>query len=225
MPSYFSPNQFGSGQVQAQQDSFLDHFEPELSVEPLTHFIEWFSGDQIDNIWQQEVSQGSAIFSMIGAIGEGFEIETGALNSDASLSFNDKRHYEPTGAVACGVARNVDATDSLFELGLNEVGAGPGGANDYSKVRCNINTTNFQGLSRNSGGVTVVDLGIPVNTNWTYCRTEITSANIQYSLDGVLSGTQTDNRPNQPMQPLFRGFTISGSTAGHRIRYYEAYNT
>ena len=221
--SYLATPQYGPADLIHQQKSFLEHFEPDRSTVALTHFVEWFSGDDIDSIWTKNNVAGTNTFQMADAVDGGFEIITDSASSSdrGSINFNDIRHYS-TNIIMVAVMKIITAANRGAEVGVSD--------ND----RLNSNSMSFNDATANSFTLfktikattsSTVNTSLTPNENEHVYREELTSTAAIGHIDGILEATKTNDLPTVVMQPLFFVRNFASNKATVRIRYYEAYNT
>jgi len=222
--SYLATPQMTLADVQHTQVSLLDHFEPDRSTIPKTHFVEWFDGDALDSIWTTLNRADTNTFQMSDGIDQGFEIITAAAgNADAIVAFNDINHYSRTGSRVHFVVSESSQT-SHFQL------AGFTNNDATSSNRAGLNTDSNVGTdyflnTRSTGSQTNVNLGTAQDANFHYFSVEMKTSSVDMWLNGILSGTSTTNLPVLDPQPYFRQGTRESVAKTGRIRYLEAYNT
>lgn len=192
-------------------------------------FVEWFSGDDIDLIWNKRTQQGDpGVFGMVDAVDEGFFVRSGSPdNSHAGIDFNAIRHYSETACEIIGVCRITTTPQVWFAMG---------GINDANQ-KLNISTfhsaifhvedgnTNF--VLRTGDASTNSDTAgsVAKDTSFHVGKVICGSANIKLDIDGVLDVTKTTNRPGARLQPIYQVATQDPGTREGHIRYLEAYNT
>jgi hypothetical protein len=187
----------------------------------LTRKWHWMSGNALPIDWNQVNSTGVGVFAMVDAVNEGFSIATSANADDSNISYNGIDHFNPVASTFIGDFKAVNA-NTLTEIGLQDNASAPAGASDFVRIRINRNLANIFALSRNTS-TTSLDLGVAVSSNFINGRAVMGASNSQFSLDGVLVGTITTNRPTVKMQPMFRCFTIVGTNAEARIKFFEVF--
>jgi len=191
-----------------------------------THFIEWFSGQDIDTIWTKADVAGTNTFQMVDEINEGFEIITGSTAENrASIWFNGIKHYKEQGSKSIFTIRRVTSTEIGLVVGLSSI-ADVGGSGNDRAVTFNQQTGFFQFNTHTGSTSTLVNSSIALDEVFHHFELEVTPSTGTMTMEGVLEATSTTTLPNDPVAPSFfvRNYT-GGSTRTGRIRYFEAYNT
>jgi len=214
--------------VDERKISFLDHFEPSKATLPKTHFVEWFSGDEIDSIWNLNNENGTGSGVMVNEINEGFQVQSGGNNNNStSFNFNNIRHYSETGCVCIAIAkRHLSGVDSEYFIGFmnNSVTFYSVGADQA--VLDSQNSASFMRLTTSNGSSTRTNTTIVPDNIFHLLKVECLASNIEGSIDGTLEATNGGSTvPNLRLQPVITARARSANAAQTRIRYYEAYNT
>jgi len=226
MPFYSSSSLAFSNPNLAQEApefaSLYEAFNP-LTTIAKTHFIEWFSGDDLDTIWTKVDGAGTGVFSMQDTIDEGFEIQTGALiNNHSYINFNSIRHYAHDASILISISRITNLTSSVEQSGFQDT-------NSFGHFAIMQNdsaaTPNFE-LNTKDGTTGSVQQGsVARDTSFHVKKLENTSTSNIMTIDGILDVTKTNNRPGVRLQPIVRAFTRTTAAKEVRVRYLEAYNT
>jgi len=193
------------------------------------HFVEWFSGKQLSNIWTYGYIGGSNTHAMNDDVNGGYELGVGSgVNYVQWINFNDKQQYNPTGSVCISIHR----MDSVAQRGAVLVGLMNGNSNATSNPHDAI-TSHHAGFlkqhenniyaSSSDGTCTSTDTTIGGDAYKTY-KSELGSANIKFYIDGSLEITKTDHRPTNILQPSMSGYHKGGQGSA-LITYMECYNT
>ena len=184
-------------------------------------FVDYFDGLQAKLYWNftNIIGSGSSIIET--GIDAGLRIQTGATDDNESgINFSDIRHYSQTGCVAHIVSDRDTGTRSRGGFSENV-----DMTNSFAFVENDPDDTFYQIVSDDGTTETTTDTSIVDDILVHRHKLELTSANIQLTMDGILESTKTTNRPDQPQQPFYAvKARAAGSHVGH-IRYYEAYNT
>ncbi len=213
-------------QGETTQDSLLDIIEPDRSVVPQAHFIDWLSGDVLDSVWSINNNGSGGTSNMVDEIGQGFNITTLAgLNDGLNINFTPFRQYKFDAAICIGVTRAVEATEGLVFIGFHN-GEG-GGTVTFAQVgKESVVSSNFVLQTQDAGGaITTVASSIPHNTDFHRHQIELLDTNALYTLDGILEATSTATLPTSKMSPQFRGVNRTAAVRSFRYKYIEAYNT
>jgi len=221
--AYYSHPQSEQAQQETLQASFMDHFEPSKSTEPLQHFVEWFSGDSLDSIWSQRNITGTGTYAMVDAIDEGFSIKSGASNSDESMIwFNDINHYSHAGSVIIGIFRRVTAsTFASFGFTDDQIASGSDHISFVDDTADSLKTL-FTANGSSQGSTNMVT---SVDTIFHNIKMELDGSNAFCHVDGILEATRTSQLPDTNMQPNAYVFARTAGAKEAQIRYLEAYNT
>ena len=205
-------------------DSVYEMFDLLTTVRK-QRFWEWFSGNNLKSYWITNNLVGVSTFAMADDIDQGFSITT-SISSTAkgSISFNDKRQYDPTASVCIVVARRVTNTGSLgFAIGLSNTND-TGSAINFA-AHSDIITDTFKSVTTADGTTTSrIQGSIPVDAAFHALKFELLPSSLKWSVDGVVQTDKTSNLPTVKLQPLFKMNSVS-QVSECRIRYFEAFNT
>ncbi len=210
----------------ATQASLLDIIEPDRSVVPQAHFVEWFSGQVLDSVWTINNNGSGGSSNMVDTIGEGFNITTLAgLNDGLNINFSPFRQYNFDAAICFGIMRPVEQADGLTFLGFNNGEAG--GTVTFAEVgKDGFNSAEFVLETQDNGGViTIVNTSISTDLDFHRHQIELLDTNALYTLDGILEATSTATLPTSKMSPEFRGVNRVAAVRSFRYKYLEAFNT
>jgi len=103
--------------------SLYESFQALTSIQ-VSHFVEWFSGQDLDSIWLKQILVGSGhTFTIQDEIDGGAKVLLGSTGAGdhASLNFNNKRHYDPADSIMIAVGKRVSTTNSTFSVGFHNV--------------------------------------------------------------------------------------------------------
>ena len=194
------------------------------------HFVEWFSGNDLDSIWDKTVV-GSSTGVMDDSVDGGYLITTGTSNDDlVQLDFADKKQYSHNGSEVIAVWKG-GKSGSTFEnisVGLMSATYALTGVNQAGWVLDNsISSNTYFMKSGNASGVQYLWTSVPYDTNFHVFKSSLSASGMTGSIDGVAVGTTTTNLPTGSMQPhIHRQYKSSDSVARIlNVRYFEAYNT
>ncbi len=96
--------------VIAAQHRSLYEVNTELSQIKKSHFVEWFSGDDLDSIWTLTLDSGAS-GAMSDSVDGGYTINAGStFSNDATVHMNGISHYSNTGSVIIGVVKQGQTT-------------------------------------------------------------------------------------------------------------------
>lgn len=187
-------------------------------------FWDWFDGDNIRSWWSETVFGGGGTVSMADAVDEGLKIVSNTADQDGKqIDFNDIRHYSETASILIGVIRLLLTTSQDIMVAFRSVKTGT----DITFTGCDTIFDNVKFILRTGDGTTTSfsSTAINLDTIFRNHKTECGSANIKYTLDGILEITKTTNRPTAKLQPVFFAQTRTTTAREGHIRYLEAYNT
>lgn len=206
-------------------DSMYQALSRDFTIEQLSHFVEWFSGDVLDSIWTQTNGTGTNTFVMADVVDEGFSIQTGTGASDGGwISFNDINHYAHNASIVNVVMKTLELSNEFTLAGLTEQTSSP--FNTRASFRSIGTDTNYTLQTSLNGSHTATSTGVAIDTNFHHGKVELRTASALLHVDGILEAISTTNLPDVALQPYFRkgSQTTTGGKEG-RIRYLEAYNT
>ena len=209
--------------VAATFASLYESFQA-LTLIQVSHFVEWFSGDDIDSIWTKTNISGTGTFVMVDAVDEGFSMAAqGSAPNRSSLNFNNKRHYDETECIMISIARRVSTAAGFIYVGLFNSITSPSPDSAYL-IENTVNTFKQLG-TYNATTPSQTDSDIVIDTNFHVYKIECTSANIQLTIDGVLKVTKITDRPSTRLQPLVFAQSDNATPTEVIIRFLEAFNT
>jgi len=199
--------------------SLYESFNPLTTINK-QHFVEWFSGQDIDLIWDKSTA-GSPTFAMVDAIDEGFELKQDTSGNTTIMDFNDINHYDKNGCAEIAVFRMVTNSDEICAVGLTDLGT----ENHFSDMKGDTSTADF--FIRSGAG------GTPSNTLSSISRDAIfrthsqvlDGTDIKYKINGFLEVTKTTDIPNAALQPRLLAHNRGGSGRAIHIRFLEVFNT
>lgn len=190
------------------------------------HFWDWFDGNGLHNRWTTFDFQGTGIYSMVDAIDEGFQIQTGTANNDNSnLTFNDKRQFDSENCVFIAVVRSVDSALRRHAVGISDSKGIPSGTNDIAVISDDTTTSAFKFIRTQDGSAgTSTDTDVSRDEIFHTYIGDMSASDGKFFIDGILKVTQTTNLPVGKCQPVFLGVTRTTAAKQHRIRYFEIKN-
>lgn len=205
--------------------SLYESFQALTSIQ-VSHFVEWFSGDDISTIWTKRDIAGTNTFAMDDSIDGGFSITTGTTNNDiGQIDFNAMRHYDLADFVLLVIANATSATSRVLKW---EIGDASGTQEDPSNaVRFNDDTRGsfIAFTTRASATQTATDTDISSGgTTAAIYKIEANGTNAKGTIDGVLKVTNTTNLPTGKGQPSLKGRTLTTAAKTFQFRYLECYN-
>ena len=193
-----------------------------LSTVGKQRFIEWFIGNDIStDIWNKQDINNPGTFAMSDVIDDGYDITTSATDGHISvINFATPKPFNPRASVSIQVARRVLRDVTMGGIKMN-------GAPDQAGTerQCFITGATFYEAQSSDGTATTVATDIAIDTAFHLWRILGGSADIQYSIDGILKVTKTTNRSTQIMQPYICGRATPAGVSQVRIKYLEVYNT
>ena len=191
------------------------------------HFVEYFSGDQLDTErWVASSYNGSGgSEKMIDEIDEGFEIL--ATNGEGrAIDTNNIRQFDQDACTIISVWRAADATDVTIQAGLSDVRLTAPGNNRALSLRRSIGGGFFELETTDSTSNTRTSSSITRDELWHKHQVTLDGVNATLYLDDTLEATHSTNYPQARLQPFFV-VTAPGSGPDQylaRIRYMEAFN-
>jgi len=207
--------------------SIIEARQP-LGTEIKQHFVEWFSGDALDSLWDSRQVLGSGSTTMQDTIDGGLRVNTShSANSSRIISFTDKRHYSFTGSVFIGLMKSRMIQTGVSAVGLSGVTTGSslqvGGDAIYFVNNFN---KSFKELTVGSGAAgSNVDTSISTNTNWDQAKGELSSSYGQLHVNGNMEAIVTTTLPDLRLQPYMEARNFGSTSYFGDFRYFEAYNT
>jgi len=226
-----------------RKDSLYEQLNP-LTTIAGQHFVEYFSGDTLDNFrWGKDTNDGT--YAMSDSVDGGVVLTTGSgIYASACIGLvADTTSGSPT-MINC-----FDSQGAVIQF-IEQWGTGAGGINAsthgfHSERRgdnagnngCALNTslwsTNYRLRTCNSSGSqTDSDSGISavggsgIATNKNFFRVEIQPTFASLGINGVLTNSHTTNLPSGGLAPCFgiQNHSNNGASILHVI-YCEAWNT
>ncbi len=228
--SWFSPQQAILSQFESRQASMIDQLEPDRSTIALNHFVEWFSGDALDSIWDQNSVGAPAVFSMVDAIDEGFSISVSATfpESGGITAGNDERAFDEQNAIIDTWVRRVTVGTGGFQTGFgNRADGDLGNTPDFAMVMQDSISFSFVNISLiDNVTTTTVSSSVAVNNNWQYFRGELFPSRLTMHINGILEATVGQGITNLVggVYAGFRMFNTTTLSAESRIKYMEVYH-
>lgn len=201
-----------------QQASLYEHLFA-LTVLMKQRMVERFSGDALDERWQFTNIAGTGSSVIDDAIDGGFKITTGATDDDESaINFNDIRQYSEIAAIVILIASAI--ANTRFRAGFSE---NTDMSNSFALADMDADNVNYElstddGTTESSSASDVI-IGTIARNN----KIECGSANIKYTINGVLKVTKTTNRPDFRQQPYFAVKARSTGAKTGSIRFMEAF--
>jgi len=236
----------------ATADSIYDLLNPTPSEPMKARFVDGFCGDTQDGfVWGTATSSTATggTITMSDEIDGGIKFLTGTANYgqvwmtfqgeqlNGGQSQPKQQPFSPTGSVLISVLKyTTDSALSVFSSaggglgGGTEAGRGDQGGNAGNGIvahQMKGNATYFNLTTNNAGAYgSNLDSGVVKDHNWHCHKIECKTASAEYTLDGVLVGSRTDNLTPYHLAPLYGVFkyTVAGN-CGMQLRYCEAYNT
>ncbi len=213
------PVMWGGPQIQGAP-SLIENQQPFGQQIP-QHFVEWFSGDALDTIWNQLDTQGSATFAMVDAIDEGFSITCGAgLNDSSQINFNGINHYDPSGLENIAWVRSMSIVQQEIDHGLRETLTGH--RITFSQKN---NSSTFTRTTTNGGSDNIQNSSKTSDTLWHKYRFKLDSISARFYIDDDFENVHTTQLPTDGLQPRFRVANDTAAAKEGRMRYFEVWNT
>lgn len=207
--------------------SLYESFNPLTTVNK-QHFIEWFSGDDLDTIWTKFNSgPPTGTFAMKDEVDGGYSVlmANSTVTIRNAICQGNLSHYSATGSVSIIIAKKVtDVVNFATEYGFS---------NDlllqshFSIAYSDTGDANFSIYTYDGTTSSRTQGSVPRDIVWRCFKIENTSSNNKMTINGTLDVTKTTNRPVNDMQIYCAGlaYTTGASDKEIRVRYVEAYNT
>jgi hypothetical protein len=189
-------------------------------------FVETFSGSALDtDRWTTNILYNASTFAMSDSVDGGFEITTGATNSDrGGIDFNDKRQYAHNGSVCITVVKIPTITSVRTEI-CGFYGNGTGSINS-AYIGADTSTSSNYKLGTTSATTNSETVGsIAYDTAYHTYKVECGSSNVINYIDNVTDVTKTTNLPASSMQPIIACMTRTSASRTLNVNYVECYNT
>ena len=205
--------------------SLYESFQ-DLTVLQKQHFVEWFSGKDIDSIWTKRSVTGVPTFAMDDVVDGGFKITTAATSlSQGIIDFNNIRHYSNIGSILLGVSKTVFGQAA----GSQHIGfAGTTGSDPINSAHVHSNA-DIEFMIRTKDATTASNTSFTTAFDEAFhgWKVEVRASDVLGFIDGVQEVTKTTNLPTTKMMP-FAGVNTGSATPSadtFNIRYLEAFNT
>ena len=197
-----------------------------------TWLVEWFYGDALKTLWDQNDLAGAATFAMQDDVDEGFSISIAAGGSARRATItvaNTEHHFDPVNCIMDSIQRKLSGTDGIYACGFgNRTDGDVGNTPDEAVFIQNSTTSTFIRLVNVRGvGQTGISSTVPNNTVFNRTRIVLTATNSKMFIDGLLEVTNTSTLPLSSSK-LYAGFkcqNVLAVASEVRIRYMEAFNT
>jgi hypothetical protein len=190
-------------------------------------FVENFSGSALDTDRWATVNSGSGTptYGMNDSVDGGAFIKTSTTTStQGNITFNDIRPFSPTGSVFIAVIKQTSISNTRLTAGL--VGSSVASGVNVSRLQGDtVLNTNYRLQNQNTGSATNTSSTTAVDTSFHVHKIEEKSSSIDYSVDGSVAVTSTENLPIVQQQPYIGVFTRDTTESEINITYCEAYNT
>ena len=228
--AFLASQQYVLPRVDARQQSLLDILEPSRATIAKTRFVEWFSGDILDPIFDQNSIAGAPVFDMTDLINQGFGITTPAvfLTIGTIIAANGERHFDPRACAVDNVSRRVSVTGTISGGFGSRTDGDIGNTPDESIFYQDSSVLTFKRLvTIRNVSTTVVNSSVSSDTAFHHIITEMLAASGTMTIDGILEATSTTNLPLSSSF-LYTGFRVQTTAAAvteGRITYMEAYST
>ena len=212
----------------ASADEYTSMYESrsELTTVQKQHFVEWFSGNALDSIWNISNSNAGYTITMDDAVDGGMKLINNAVHTNSAiLDFDGIRQYNQTSNEVISVFKSVPTSGGIM------VGLGTSHINDspYDSATMQIDAgyagSAVQTLSSDGTSQTVTATGFSADSNYHVYKLECTSTALIPTIDGVIRTSKTTNRPAATLMPVVKAYSYSGNTTQLNITYYEVYNT
>lgn len=196
-----------------------------------TWLVEWFYGNALKSLWDQNQVTGVGTFVMQDDVDEGFSISVaggGSANRSTIIAANSERHFDPVNCIMESIQRKLSASDGIYVVGFgNRTDGDVGNTPDEAVIIQNSTTQTFIRLVNVRGVASSAAVStIPQNTNFNRTRIVVTATNSKMFIDGILEVTLGTTLPLSSSK-LYAGFkaqNVLAVASEARIRYMEAFN-
>jgi len=210
----------------AKYESFYELLHGAESIPHPVHFIDTFSGADINDLWTKDDISGTGSIGISDSIDDGGFITTGAgSNNRTAIYFNNLRQYSPTNSILIGIVKRESGASSSTRCGLdndNELAVTQG--DGYTTYEDSTNNSHKALRTGDTTNESLIDSSIVIDNIITQFVLETNSNNNILSIGNVLEVTKTTNLPTVKLQPVFHQHTHSANARTGRIRYMECYN-
>ena len=190
-------------------------------------FVENFTGYSFNTDRWATVKSGSGTptYDMSDSIDGGLSIKTSSTTStQGNITFNDIRPFSPSGSVFIAVIKQTSTSNTRLTAGL--VGSSIASGVNVSRLQGDtVLDTYYRLQNQNTGSATNTSSTTAVDTSFHVHKIEEKSGSIDYSVDGSVAVTSTENLPIVQQQPYIGVFTRDTTESEINITYCEAYNT
>ena len=220
--------------MQTGTDDYDSMYESrsELTTVQKQHFVEFFSGKSLSNVWTLQNNTALPTVSMVDDVDGGLFMTNTGTGYGGSITFNNKRQYGGSG-VNCTcimVLKSTGGNTGLTYAGFDRNGApstsnGGMGPNSTAVIEMGASTYFNLVVTDNGANWDRTATSIPTaDANWHKVQIDVKTSDVDLTVDGTLEATRTGVRPSTAMQPCVTGRN-AGSNAKSHIRYMECYNT
>jgi hypothetical protein len=209
----------------AKKDSLYEHLNLPHQVMK-QRMVERFSGDALDtDRWTLTQIVSTCTATMADSVDGGmlFQTDSGAGSPSASLTFNNKRQYNPAGFKFISVIKKND--DNLgIKGGIgNDKVVNP----SHYAFLMDGSFVSYKSLETKDGSTASLTASSVALSQTAYeYDIEGTASNVKLGINGNIEVTKTTNRPTAACQPFL--YIQSRGTAAvkdYNVRYVECYNT
>ena len=184
--------------------------------------VELFSGDSLNERWNENTVTGSPTFQMTDEIDQGFEI---LFNADeiGSITYNNTgRVFDFDDVAFIFIARRTaGTTNDLTQIGLSKDELSTD-TDDRFTVTNSASLSFYNFLTENTSS-TITDCSVVPDTVYHKFHGKIAGGIVTGHMDDSFETVHTTNLPDTGMQPIFRGLRNTTNFSA-RIKYYEAWN-
>ncbi len=209
-------------------ENVLDMVSRERGELKKSWHVEWFYGNDLKNYWLKFNNSGIGTFAMVDEINEGFSILTDSIiNANNQISFGNTKHYDSQACELIQIGRRVTANSGVI-FGFTDEPFGRLGStinNQLSLINNTNNTNQFFLHNNGSPPNSVIDTGLPIDTNFTKYKFQGNSTFAQLFVNGTLRATATTDLPTGSVQPAMQVQANTVTPGEGRISYQEIYNT
>lgn len=188
--------------------------------------VETFSGDALDtDRWELTQIVATCTATMADSVDGGllFQTDSGSGSPSASLTFNNKRHYNATGFKFISICKKND--DNLGIKG--GMGSSTSVNPDHHAFMIEGTLASYKTLATKDGSTgSETASSIALSQNVFEYDIEGTAADVKLGINGNIEVTKTTNRPSDPLQPyLYIQSRTTAAVKDYNVRYVEAFNT
>jgi hypothetical protein len=222
--AFLAPPQHELALFETPQASLFDELEPDRSVVLLSQLVEYFSGNVLNSVWDQNSLFGAPVFAMVDAKGEGFSISHGAVDPTVGsiIAGNTERQFDNLACLMESVQRRVEANGTLHVGFGNRTDGDLGNTPDESMFVQESSSLTFKRLiTITNVSTTAVNTSVASDTNFFRSIQELKTASAELRINGILEATSTTNLPLAKLYAGMKHLNIGANIGESRIKYME----